>query len=460
MPASPPPAYLVTGASSGIGMATALTLADRGSRLVLFARSGPALDAVRSRCEARGARAVVVTGDVRDQRAVESAFVTAQERFGGLDGVVHAAGVASYGPIEHLPAEVFDATVNTTLLGTANVARATVSHFRARGAGRLVVLGSILGSVAVPYMAAYTASKWGVHGLVRSLQLETRSDPIDITLVMPGSVDTPIFGNAATYLRRHGAPPPPVHTPQHVVDVIISALDHPHRAVDAGWANKLIRVVFRRVPSVYDAAVTPVMHRFGLGTATSAAFPGNVFEPLSTARMTSDPPENTMSTTNPRATISRDVAAPAEAVWQVLCDGWTYATWVVGASRVRDVDPDWPAVGSRIHHAFGPWPAVIEDYTRVESATPDRSLILTARGWPIGEARVAIRIEPEGAERCTVSIREDAVAGPGSRLPLPVRQMVIAPRNKETVYRLALIAEGRHRNAQRLNRAAADPTPS
>ena len=144
--------------------------------------------------------------------------------------------------------------------------------------------------------------------------------------------------------------------------------------------------------------------------------------------------------------VHREVNAPAKAVWQVLTDGWTYATWVVGASRVRDVDATWPATGSRIHHSFGPWPAVIQDYTRVERSEPERELVLKARGWPVGEARVVINLTPTGAQSCRLSIQEDAIAGPGKGLPRTLRQTVIGPRNTETLYRLALIAEGRYRN--------------
>lgn len=162
----------------------------------------------------------------------------------------------------------------------------------------------------------------------------------------------------------------------------------------------------------------------------------------------------------PVATVHRAVDAPAAAVWQVLTDGWTYANWVVGASRVRDVDANWPEVGSRIHHAFGPWPAVIQDSTIVERSEPERLLVLKARGWPVGEARVALRIDPTGDESCQLEIVEDAVAGPGRwAVPRPLRQLAIGPRNRETLYRLGLIAEGRHRNAKVAGSKQARNTP-
>ena len=155
--------------------------------------------------------------------------------------------------------------------------------------------------------------------------------------------------------------------------------------------------------------------------------------------------EMTEHDTMSRPRASRSVAAPAEAVWAVLADGWFYATWVVGASRVRTVDDAWPHPGSRLHHSFGPWPAVISDTTVVEGAQEPHHLVLTAKGWPMGEARVAIDIVPDGPGRCTVSIAEDAVSGPGKVVPMPVRQAMILPRNREALRRLAYIAEGRHR---------------
>lgn len=144
-------------------------------------------------------------------------------------------------------------------------------------------------------------------------------------------------------------------------------------------------------------------------------------------------------------TISRDVEAPAQAVWDVLADGWSYPTWVVGASRVRDVEEGWPAQGSCIHHSVGVWPAVVDDRTEVLEAREPNRLVLRARAWPAGEARVVIKVRARGDQACTVTIEEDASSGPGTLVPKPVRQMGIGPRNVEALKRLAFLAEGRHR---------------
>lgn len=144
-------------------------------------------------------------------------------------------------------------------------------------------------------------------------------------------------------------------------------------------------------------------------------------------------------------TVTRQFGAPAQAVWDVLADGWFYATWVVGASRVRDVDKGWPAEGTRIHHSFGLWPAVVSDTTHVLRSIEPTELVLRAKGWPAGEAKVVLTVTPQGAERCTVAMSEDAVTGPGTLVPRPVRQLAIGPRNVEALRRLAYLAEGRHR---------------
>ena len=157
--------------------------------------------------------------------------------------------------------------------------------------------------------------------------------------------------------------------------------------------------------------------------------------------------------------VHRDVDAPAQAVWDVLADGWLYATWVVGASRIRAVDLSWPARGSKIHHSFGVWPAVVDDTTEVLRSDEPATMVLQARGWPAGEAQVIIRIEERGASRCRVSIGEDAVRGPGTAVPRPVRQLAIGPRNIESLRRLAFLSEGRHRESLS-DRPADAPTPS
>ena len=139
--------------------------------------------------------------------------------------------------------------------------------------------------------------------------------------------------------------------------------------------------------------------------------------------------------------VRREVRAEPAAVWRVLADGWLYPSWVVGATRMRSVDPHWPAPGAALHHSVGSWPLVLDDRTEVVDAAPGRFLALRARGWPFGEAdiRLLLTRRPDG---CEIAMGEDAVTGPGSLLPYPVRAVAIAPRNVETLRRLGYLAEG------------------
>lgn len=136
------------------------------------------------------------------------------------------------------------------------------------------------------------------------------------------------------------------------------------------------------------------------------------------------------------------VRATPTQVWEILSDGWLYPLWVVGATRMREVDDHWPAVGARLHHSAGVWPLVIDDTTEVLDAEPGSMLRLRARGWPAGEAEVVITLTPQGSDTL-VELREDATAGPGRWVPSPLRTPLIGWRNVEALRRLTALAEGR-----------------
>lgn len=141
-------------------------------------------------------------------------------------------------------------------------------------------------------------------------------------------------------------------------------------------------------------------------------------------------------------TVTRQVEATPAEVFAVLADGWRYPCWVVGATRIRAVEPEWPAPGSRIFHSVGCWPALIDDTTQVVESVPDQRLRLRARGWPVGEADVILTCEPN--ERGTmVRLSEDAARGPGRLIPAALRRAALVPRNRETLERLAFLAEQR-----------------
>jgi Polyketide cyclase / dehydrase and lipid transport len=140
-------------------------------------------------------------------------------------------------------------------------------------------------------------------------------------------------------------------------------------------------------------------------------------------------------------TVTRDISATRQRVWDVLADGWNYSGWVVGNSRIRAVSSNWPAPGTRILHSIGTWPAVINDETVVEHAETGYELVLLAKIRPAAKARITMRLSDTPAGGCRVEMSEVAVSRPLRWVPHSVQLVGVAPRNRECIWRLAMIAE-------------------
>ncbi|HSU03423.1 MAG TPA: SDR family NAD(P)-dependent oxidoreductase [Nocardioides sp.] len=255
-----PRVVLVTGASSGIGEAIARQASARGDHVVLLARGREALERVAADCERLGAAStLVVPTDVGDDAEVAAAVTAAVARHARLDIVVSCAGVVAYGRIPDVPVDVFDRVVTTNLLGPVNLARHVLPVLREQDSGSLVLIGSVIGHIGVPDMAAYVLSKWGVRGLFRQLRVDNRDRPgVRIGYVAPGGVDTPIYRQAATYGDSVGRPPFPVASPDRVARRVLEVADHPWRSGQSGISNDVIRLGFATVPWVYDRLVGPL----------------------------------------------------------------------------------------------------------------------------------------------------------------------------------------------------------
>jgi len=142
------------------------------------------------------------------------------------------------------------------------------------------------------------------------------------------------------------------------------------------------------------------------------------------------------------STTKRMMRATPEQVWALLADGWLYPLWVVGATRMREVDDEWPAPGSRLHHSVGTWPLTLDDRTEVEESVPGVRLKLSAHAWPAGRADVTITLQAQGPDT-EVVIEENAVSGPGAIVPRVAQDPLLTWRNVESLRRLAFLAERR-----------------
>lgn len=148
--------------------------------------------------------------------------------------------------------------------------------------------------------------------------------------------------------------------------------------------------------------------------------------------------------------VIRRLHATTAEVWAILADGWRYAAWVPGISRVRAVDPRWPQAGSRLRHGVGPWPLTLDGHTEVLVCEPGRQLVLRSGAGPIGTDRLRIMVSDARPHGCVVRVAQDGAVGAARLLPRRVvERLVASPRHRETVRRLALLAEGRHTLEQR-----------
>ncbi|WP_194398088.1 SDR family NAD(P)-dependent oxidoreductase [Microbacterium atlanticum] len=271
------PVVVITGASSGIGRETARRYAKKNARLVLASRSRPALETVADECRALGARALAVATDVTDEEAVRTLAATAVREFGRIDVWVGNAGVFSYGTFEELPAAVFRQVVETNLMGQVHGARAVLPHFRRQGSGMLVLVGSLYSRVGSPGKAPYVTSKWGLLGFAEALRQELRGSGIRVRVVLPGTVDTPIYQHAANVTGRRVHPLPPASSPARVARAIVRSPSRRRHAAFVGRTQTAVLPVHRYAPPVYDTAARWVKENVELRGGDAEPTDGTVF---------------------------------------------------------------------------------------------------------------------------------------------------------------------------------------
>src|SRR3954454_6617283 len=270
---------VVTGASSGIGRATALAFAQAGARLVLAARREHALREATAECKRVGAQALAVPTDVRDRAAVQQLAEQAQEHFGGIDVWVNNAGVTLMGRFEDAPEDLWREVVEVNFFGYVNGARAALPLLRARN-GALINVGSVNSRVGAPYASAYVASKFAVRGWAECLRNELRGEGVDVCTVMPASIDTPLFQHAANFAGRAIKPLRPVIRPERVAAAIVRCAKRPRREVVVGFSGRQLIVLHDLALPVFERIMSRNVEREHFLERPTQASPGNLREPI------------------------------------------------------------------------------------------------------------------------------------------------------------------------------------
>jgi NAD(P)-dependent dehydrogenase (short-subunit alcohol dehydrogenase family) len=245
---------VVTGASSGVGRATARAFAAEGANVGLIARGEDGLAAAAKEVEQAGGRPLVLQLDVADADAVERAAARVEAEMGPIDIWVNCAMTAVLAPVKDTTAEQFRRVTEVTYLGYVHGTLAALKRMQPRNSGVIVQVGSALVYRAIPLQATYCGAKHAIKGFTEALRCELLHDKsaVRVTMVQLPGVNTPQFEQVATTLEHHPQPVPPIYQPELAAEAVVWASRHPRREVYVGEPTPLTIWAGRLVPGLVD----------------------------------------------------------------------------------------------------------------------------------------------------------------------------------------------------------------
>ncbi len=250
-------AIVITGASSGIGLATARLASQRGAKVLLVARNEDDLRRIAQELRDRGGRAEYAVADVADKAALEAAAAKAREAFGGFDAWVNDAGISVLNEVERISLEDHRRVFETNYWGVVHGSLIAVREFKAHG-GTLVNIGSVLSDRSIMLQGPYSATKFAVKAFTDALrmELERSGAPVNVTLVKPAAIDTPFQEHARNQLDAPGIKvPPPAYDPRLVARAILFACENRRREIVVGFGGYMISLMGRLFPRLTDLAM-------------------------------------------------------------------------------------------------------------------------------------------------------------------------------------------------------------
>lgn len=255
---------VLTGATSGIGLATARMAADAGAKLVLAARDADALDALAHEMrQLRRAEVATVKADVGDPADVARIGKAAIEQFGRIDTWINNAGISVYGKNEEVALEDMQRVMQTNFWGVVNGSLEAVRLLKAHGGGAIINVGSEVSDRAIALQGTYSASKHAVKAFTESLRMELEKEqaPISLTLIKPASIDTPFTQHAKNYMAMEPVLPSPIYSPELAARTILHAAETPERDLFVGGRAKAMSVAAQLMPRGLDRLMRATVFR-------------------------------------------------------------------------------------------------------------------------------------------------------------------------------------------------------